>query len=73
MEIEEGKLLARVRLEGKRFRVYEDALIDTGAAFTVIPPATADFLALETNRAFPKAVLITASGLIEVLSKSWRK
>jgi len=26
----------------------------------------ADFLDLETNRAFPKAVLITASGLIEV-------
>ncbi len=66
MEIEEGKLLARVRLEGKRLRVYEDALIDTGAAFTVIPPVIADFLELETKKAFPKAILITASGLIEV-------
>jgi len=40
-------------------------LIDTGAAFTVIPPVIADFLELETNRAFPKAILVTASGLIE--------
>lgn len=40
-------------------------MIDTGAAFTVIPPVIADFLELETNRAFPKAILVTASGLIE--------
>jgi len=55
----------RVKLEGKRFRVLEDALIDTGATFTVIPPATADFLELEVNRSLPKAILVTASGLIE--------
>ncbi len=29
MKIREGKLLVKVRLEGKRFRVFEDALIDT--------------------------------------------
>jgi len=29
MEIKEGKLLLSIRLEGKRFRVLEDALIDT--------------------------------------------
>jgi len=63
--MEKGRLLVRVRLEGKRFRVLEDALIDTGAAFTVIPPATADFLELEVNRSLPKAILVTASGLIE--------
>jgi len=65
MEIREGRLLLSVRLEGKRFRTFEDALIDTGAAFMVIPPEIADFLELETNRAFPKAMLVTASGLIE--------
>ena len=73
MEIREGKLLVRVRLEGKRFRVFEDALIDTGAAFTVIPPVIADFLELETNRAFPKAMLVTASGLIEAPVKILEK
>jgi len=36
MEIREGRLLTRVGLKGKRFRIFEDALIDTGAAFTVI-------------------------------------
>ncbi|MFQ6094769.1 MAG: TIGR02281 family clan AA aspartic protease [Candidatus Bathyarchaeia archaeon] len=65
MEIREGKLLMRAKLEGKTHRVFEDALIDTGAAFTVIPPVMADFLELETNKAFPKATLVTASGLIE--------
>ncbi|MFB0522820.1 MAG: TIGR02281 family clan AA aspartic protease [Candidatus Bathyarchaeia archaeon] len=65
MEIREGRLLTRVGLKGKRFRVFEDALIDTGAAFTVIPPVVSDFLELETNRALPKAMLVTASGLIE--------
>ena len=65
MKINEGKLVLKVRLEGKRFKVFEDALIDTGAALTVIPPVISDFLKLETNRAFPKATLVTASGLIE--------
>ncbi len=73
MEIKEGKLLARVRLEGKRFRVLEDALIDTGAAFTVIPPVISDFLELETSKAFPKAMLVTASGLIEAPVKILEK
>ena len=65
MEIKEGKLLLSIRLEGKRFRVLEDALIDTGAAFTVIPPVIADFLELEADTALPKARLVTASGLLE--------
>ena len=66
MEIKERKLICRVMLEGKRFRVFEDALIDTGAAFTVIPPEISDFLELEANKSLPKIRLITASGLIEV-------
>lgn len=57
--------LLLVRLAGKRFHVFEDALIDTGAAFTVLPPEVADFLELETDRNFPRARLVTASGLIE--------
>ena len=73
MEIREGWLLARVRLAGKRFGVFEDALIDTGAPFTVIPPAISDFLELETSRAFPKAMLVTASGLIEAPIKILEK
>jgi len=68
--ITEGKLLVRVKLKGKRFNAFEDALIDTGAAFTVIPPAIAEFLELEPNREMPKAVLVTASGLIEVPVKT---
>jgi len=73
MEIKEGRLLLSVRLEGKRFRVFEDALVDTGAAFTVIPPVVADFLELETDRVFPRAMLITASGLIEAPVKILEK
>jgi len=73
MEIREGRLLVRVRLEGRKLWVFEDALIDTGAAFTVIPPATSDFLELEANRAFPKAMLVTASGLIEAPVKILEK
>jgi len=65
MVISGDRLLTRVRLEGKKYRVSEDALIDSGAAFTVIPPVVADFLELETDRALQKAMLVTASGLIE--------
>lgn len=66
MEMREGRLVTRVRLEGRRFTVFEDALIDTGASFTVIPPAIADFLELETYGKSPQIPLTTASGLIEV-------
>ena len=45
--------------------VLEDALIDTGAAFTVIPPEIADLLELEVNKDRPRARLVTASGIIE--------
>jgi predicted aspartyl protease len=73
MEIQEGRLLTRVGLEGKKFRTFEDALIDTGSAFTVIPPAISDFLELERNRAFPRAMLVTASGIIEAPVKTLEK
>jgi predicted aspartyl protease len=39
--------------------------VDTRAAFTVVPPETADYLELTTDRDFPKAKLVTASGIIE--------
>lgn len=65
MVISGGKLLTRVRLEGKRYRVSEDAIIDSGAAFTVIPPVAADFLELDPDSVLQKIMLITASGLIE--------
>lgn len=65
MRIFEKKLVLRVNLKGKRFRVSEDALLDTGAAFTVLPPEIADFLELEADRGHPRARLVTASGMIE--------
>lgn len=65
MEIRERKLISRAKLEGKKLHVLEDVLIDTGAAFTVIPPEIADFLDLEVNRDYPRARLVTASGIIE--------
>lgn len=65
MEIRERKLISRAKLEGRKLHVLEDVLIDTGAAFTVIPPEIADFLDLEVNRDYPRARLVTASGIIE--------
>jgi clan AA aspartic protease (TIGR02281 family) len=65
MKIVARKLISRVKLQGRRFTVFEDALIDTGAAYTVLPPETAEFLELEINKDFPKAKLVTASGIIE--------
>lgn len=65
MEIRERKLISRAKLEGRKLHVLEDVLIDTGAAFTVIPPEIADFLNLEVNRDYPRARLVTASGIIE--------
>lgn len=69
MRISEGKLVVNVSLRGKRFRVSEDALLDTGAALTVVPPEIADFLELEVNRNLPRARLVTASGMIETSVK----
>ena len=65
MKIRERKLISRAKLEGKKLHVLEDALIDTGAAFTVIPPEIADLLELEVNKDRPRARLVTASGIIE--------
>lgn len=65
MEIRERKLISRAKLEGRKLHVLEDVLIDTGAAFTVIPPEIAEFLDLEVNRDYPRARLVTASGIIE--------
>jgi predicted aspartyl protease len=65
MEIVDRKLIGRGKLQGKRYSVFENALIDTRAAFTVIPPETADFLELQIDQRIPKAKLVTASGIIE--------
>jgi predicted aspartyl protease len=62
MKIEANRLVLKVQLWGKRF-VEEDALIDTGAAFSVIPPEIDDFLELEPFE-ISKATLVTASGII---------
>jgi len=65
MKIQARKLLVKAKLIGRKFSVSEDAVMDTGAAFTVIPPETADYLELELNEDYPKATLVTASGIIE--------
>jgi predicted aspartyl protease len=65
MRISDRKLALIVRLKGKKLHVYEDSIVDTGASFSVIPPEIADFLELEVDRSFPKAKLVTASGVIE--------
>jgi len=65
MKIEGRRLLVRVRLVGRTISVFENAIVDTGAAFTVVPPEIADFLELEVNREYPRATLVTASGVIE--------
>jgi len=65
MKIEARRLLVRVRLVGRTISVFENAIVDTGAAFTVVPPEIADFLELEVNREYPRATLVTASGVIE--------
>jgi predicted aspartyl protease len=65
MEIVERKLVVRTKLQSKSHTVFEDAIIDTGAAFTVIPTETADFLELEADNQLPKVTLVTASGVIE--------
>jgi clan AA aspartic protease (TIGR02281 family) len=65
MNIQARKLLVKAKLIGRKFSVSEDAVTDTGAAFTVIPPETADYLELELNKDYPKATLVTASGIIE--------
>jgi len=69
MKIEARRLLVRVRLIGRNFSVWEDAVVDTGAAFTVVPPEIADFLELEVDRNYPRATLVTASGIIETSIK----
>lgn len=63
--IREGKLVVRVRLEGRKTSVLEDALVDTGSTFTVLPPEIVERLELEPFRE-PKVRLTTASGFIEV-------
>jgi len=73
MDIVDRKLICRVKLHGKKRSVYEDALVDTGAAFTVIPPETCEFLDLEADNQLPKARLVTASGIIETPVKILEK
>jgi len=66
VEIREGKLVIRVRLGGRRISVVEDALIDTGSTFTVLPPEIVDYLELQRFRNLPRVKLTTASGFMEV-------
>jgi len=65
MEITQDRLITRVKLAGARFSTFEDVLIDTGAAFTVVPAEIADFLELKSYEEQPKVELVTASGLIK--------
>jgi len=69
MRVSERKLVLKVSLRGEKSRVSEDAIIDTGASFSVIPPEIADFLELEVDSGFPRARLVTASGVIETSVK----
>lgn len=69
MKIKGNRLVVKVRLEGRKFYTLENALIDSGSAFTVIPPDIADYLQLEAFYKWPKISLITASGLIETSVK----
>jgi predicted aspartyl protease len=57
MEIKEGKLILAARLTGKTISVVEDALIDTGSTFTVLPPEIADRLKLGVYRPFIRETL----------------
>jgi predicted aspartyl protease len=65
IEILARKLISRVKLQGRRFTVFENTLVDTGASFTVLPPEMAEYLELRTDNGFPKAKLVTASGIVE--------
>lgn len=73
MEIVDRKLICTAKLHGKKRGVYEDILIDTDAAFTVIAPETADFLELELDADLPKTRLETASGIIETPIRTLEK
>ncbi len=57
MKISNRRLLLRVGLSGKRTRIFEDALIDTGASFTVIPTEVAEYLELKAHQAQPRTLL----------------
>ena len=66
MRVENNKIVVKIKLIGEKFTTIENALIDTGATFTVIPPEIAEFLELKLYKRKPRIDLITASGLIEV-------
>lgn len=65
MQIIGGKLILPAKLTGKNLSVFEEALIDTGSTFTILPPETAERLRLPVNRRMPRVNLTTASGFIE--------
>ena len=65
MKIQARKLPVKAQSIGRKLSVSEDAVMDTGAAFAVISPETPDYLELELNKDYPKATLVTASGIIE--------
>jgi len=69
MKLQDSKLILKIELLGKKSSIVVDALIDTGAAYTLIPPRIADLLELELDKEEPYVMLSTASGVIGVTKK----
>lgn len=69
MKFEGNKLKVSVVFRNNEIEYETEAIIDTGATITVIPPEISDFLNLEIDKETPIMKLITASGIIEVSRK----
>ncbi len=70
MKFDDSKLKVNITFIGSNQMEYEtEALIDTGASITIIPPEISDLLELEEDKEMAKMKLVTASGLIEVSRK----
>jgi len=69
MKFQDSKLILKVELFGKKSSIIVEALIDTGAAYTLIPPRIANLLELELDKEEPYVMLSTASGVIGVTKK----
>lgn len=69
MKLKNGRPILQVTIYGRDNSYTGEALIDTGAAFLVIPPSVDEQLGLETDVDEPTVKLSTASGIIEVEKK----
>lgn len=69
LKLKENKLILPVTLHGEDSRYTGEALIDTGSAFMVIPPAVDEMLNLKQDPVEPLVKLSTASGVITVEKK----